>query len=68
MSSGSVFFFVSQGLIQRPDGAFHCGEIVVDSGLQDRMSGVEVAMCEVISHAGNLPPGNGRLGGKYVLR
>jgi len=63
-----VFFFVRQRLIQRPDGAFQRGEIVVDSSLQDRMSGVEVAMCEVISHAGNLPPGNGRLGGKYVLR
>ena len=68
VSSGRVFFFVRQGLIQRPDGAFQRGEIVVDSGLQDRMSGVEVAMYEVISQAGNLPPGNGRLSGKYDLR
>ena len=32
VSGGSVFFFVRQGLIQRPDDAFQPREIVVDSG------------------------------------
>jgi len=53
---------VGQGLGERVDGAFEFGQVVVDGGLQDRVSGVEVAVGQVIAHAGDLAPGDAGLG------
>jgi len=53
---------VGQDLGQRADGAFELGQVVIDSCLQDRVSGVEVAVGQVIAHAGDLAPGDARLG------
>jgi hypothetical protein len=38
------------------DGAFEAGQILIDRGLQDGVGGVEVAVGEVVAHAGDLPP------------
>jgi hypothetical protein len=40
---------------------FEFGQVFVDGGLQDDVSGVEVAVGEVIAHAGDLAPWNGGL-------
>jgi hypothetical protein len=53
---------VGQDLGQRVDGAFELGQVVIDSCLQDRVSGVEVAVGQVIAHAGDLAPGDAGLG------
>jgi hypothetical protein len=50
------------GFDHRADGAFEFGQVVVDRRLQDRMSGVEVAVGQVIAHAGDLAPRDSRLG------
>jgi hypothetical protein len=44
------------------DGAFELGQVVIDGRLQDRVSGVEVAVGQVIAHAGDLAPGDAGLG------
>lgn len=49
------------------DGAFEVGQVLLDGGLQDCVSGVEVPVGEVVAPAGDLPPGNGWLGGQQVL-
>jgi hypothetical protein len=48
---------VGEDLGQRVDGAFELGQVVIDSCLQDRVSGVEVAVGQVIAHAGDLAQG-----------
>jgi hypothetical protein len=63
--AGSVLaglVLLGQGFDHRADGAFEFGQVVVDSRLQDRMSGVEVAVGQVIAHAGDLAPWDGGLG------
>jgi len=52
---------------QGTDGTFQVGQVFVDGGLQDRVGGVEVAVREVVAHAGDLPPRDGRLGGEQVI-
>ena len=49
------------------DGLFEVGKVFVDGGLQDRVCGVEVAMGEVVAHAGDLPPRDRRLRGQQVI-
>jgi hypothetical protein len=41
--------FFGQGKVQVADGAFEVGQVFVDRGLQDRVSGVEVAVREVVA-------------------
>jgi hypothetical protein len=49
------------------DGAFEVWQVVVDCGLQDGVCGVEVPVCEVVAHTGDLPPRDGWLGGEQVV-
>jgi hypothetical protein len=49
------------------DGAFQVGQVFVDGGLQDCVGGDEVAVREVVAHAGDLPPRDRRLGGEQVI-
>jgi len=37
------------------DGVFEVGQVLIDRGLQDGVCGVEVAVGEVVAHAGDLP-------------
>jgi hypothetical protein len=48
------------------DGAREVGQVLVDGGLQDGVCGVEVAVGEVVSHPGDLLPGDGWLGVEQV--
>jgi len=57
---------VRQGLAQRVDGALEFGQVVVDSRLQDRVDGIEVAVGQVIANAGDLAPGDAGLGGEQL--
>ena len=43
------------------------GKVFVDRGLQEGVRGVEVAVGEVVAHAGDLPPRDRRLGGEQVI-
>jgi hypothetical protein len=47
---------VGQELGQRADGTFELGQVLVGGSLQDRMSGIKVAVGQVIAHAGDLVP------------
>ena len=49
------------------DSAFKVGQVFVHGGLQDRVCGVEVAVGEVVAHAGDLPPRDRRLGSEQVI-
>src|SRR5215469_6752774 len=49
------------------DGAFQLGQVLIHGGLQDCVSGVEIAVSEVLSQAGDLPPWDGRLGSNQVV-
>src|SRR5262245_57848729 len=49
------------------DDAFQLGQVLLHGGLQDGVRGVEVAVSEVASQAGDLPPWDGRLSGKQVV-
>jgi hypothetical protein len=49
------------------DGLLEVGKVFIDGGLQDRVRGVEVAVGEVVAHAGDLPPGDRWLRGKQVI-
>ena len=44
------------------------GQVFVHGGLQDGVGGVEVAVGEVVAHAGDLPPWDRGLGGQQVIR
>jgi hypothetical protein len=59
---------VGQDLGQRADGAFELGQVVIDSRLQDRMSGVKVAVGQVIAHAGDLTPRDAGLSAEQLRR
>ena len=50
------------------DGAFEVGQVFVNGGLQDGVGGVEVAVGEVVAHAGDLPPRDRWLGGEQIVR
>jgi uncharacterized membrane protein len=54
-------------LAQGSDGAFELGEVFVNGGLQDGVRGVEVAVGEVVAHAGDLPPRDRWLRGEQVI-
>jgi hypothetical protein len=54
--------FVGQSLGQRLDGALEFGQVVIHGRLQDRVGGVEVAVGQVIAHAGDLAPRDAGLG------
>jgi hypothetical protein len=58
---------VGQDLGQRADGAFELGQVVVNGRLQDRVSGVEVSVGQVIAHAGDLAPGDAGLGVEQLI-
>jgi hypothetical protein len=49
------------------DGAFEVGQVFVHRGLQDGVCGVEVAVGEVVAHAGDLPPRDRWLRGQQVI-
>jgi hypothetical protein len=50
------------------DGAFEVWQVLVDGGLEDCVSGVEVPVGEVVAHACDLPPGDGWLRAQQVFR
>ena len=60
--------FLGQGFYHRPDSALEFGQVIVDSRLQDPVSGVEVAVGQVIAHAGDLAPWDGGLGIEQFCR
>jgi hypothetical protein len=47
---------VGQDLGQCADGMFELGQVLVEGSLQDRMSGVKVAVGQVIARASDLAP------------
>jgi hypothetical protein len=49
------------------DGAFEVREIFGDGGRQDGVCSVEVPVCEMVAHPGDLSPWDGRLGGQQVI-
>ncbi len=53
--------------VQGADGAFQVRRVFVDGGLQDRVSGVEVPVREMVAHAGDLPPRDGWLSSEQVV-
>lgn len=57
-----MLVLLGQGFGHRADGTFEFGQVIVDSRLQDPVSGVEVAVGQVIAHAGDLAPWDGGLG------
>jgi hypothetical protein len=59
---------VWQRIGQRADGAFEVGQVFVHGGLQDRVRGIEVAMGEVVAHAGDHPPRGRCWRGQQVVR
>jgi len=44
------------------DSPLEFGQVVVDGGLEHLVAGVEVAVSQVVAHAGDLAPGDGGLG------
>jgi hypothetical protein len=57
---------VAQALAQPIDRLLQVGQIMVDGGLQDRVGCVEVAVSQVIAHAGDLAPGDRRFSVEQV--
>src|SRR5262249_51233479 len=57
-----------EGLVQGLDGLLEIGQVFVRRGLQDGVASVEVPVGEVITHAGDLPPGDGWLSAEQVVR
>jgi hypothetical protein len=47
---------VGEGAVQGVDGAFEVRQVFGDGGLQDGVCGVEVPVCEVVAHPGDLSP------------
>src|SRR5712692_1056608 len=58
---------VGKGTGEESDRPFQFRQVFVDGSLQDRVRSVEVAMGEMIAHAGDLAPGNGWLRGEQVV-
>src|SRR5258708_25544664 len=59
---------VKEESVQRVQGALEVRQVLIDGGLQDRVRGVEVPVCKVVAHAGDLPPRDRRLRGKQIIR
>jgi hypothetical protein len=53
-----VFFVVCKGGCHCSDGALEFWQVLVDCGLQDGVGCVEVAVGQVITHPGDLAPGD----------
>lgn len=65
--SGFLGRVVGEELVECLDGAFEVGQVVVDRCSQNGVCGVEVPVCEVVAHPGDLLPGDGWLGGEQVV-